>query len=96
MISYETLFWLILAALILLTAVVLGIIYVLIKGEDERKSKAKERSVIKAAQQCPHFFGYLAEQSPGQPIPSECFGCAIGMECKEAVAMEVTVRRRKK
>ncbi|MGD8506306.1 MAG: hypothetical protein PVF15_06535 [Candidatus Bathyarchaeota archaeon] len=94
--EYEILFWLILVALTLITIAVLGIIYVILQGEDKNKSKAIERTVVAVTPECPHFFGYLAKQPRNKPIPGECFGCQLGMGCKRAVPMEVTIKRKRK
>lgn len=96
MLSYELLFWLILGALSLLTTAMLGIIYALVEGERKNKSKAMERAVVSVARECPHFFGYLAEQPGNQPMPSECFGCPLASGCKQAVTMEIMIRRKKR
>lgn len=96
MADYGPLFLLILAAQTLLTIVMLGLIYALVEADMKKKSKATERAIVAVARECPHFFGHLAEQPRNQPIPEECFDCPLAMRCKQAVTMEVTIKRRKK
>jgi len=96
MADYGPLFILVLAAQTLLVIVVLGIIYALIQGDRKKKSRATEHAVVAVARECPYFFGYLAQQPRSQPIPGECFGCQLSSECKHAVTMEVTIRRKKR
>ncbi len=96
MADYGPLFLLILAAETLLMIAVLGIIYVLVEADRKKKLRATERAVVAVARKCPHFFGYLTEQPGNQQIPEECTGCPLAMECKQAVTMEVMIRRKKR
>lgn len=82
-----TLFWLILAALILINTSLFVIVSLIITEDRKKKGlKVKERSTPKkkAKQECLHFFGYLAEYRRNQPIPDECFGCTMAMDCIQA------------
>jgi len=56
----------------------------MIEDEKKNKLKAKTSSVAesKAKKKCLHFFGYLAVEHPRkQPIPKECLGCTLALEC---------------
>lgn len=84
MIDSNTLFYLVLVALILITICLFTIVYLMIEDEKKNKLKAKTSSVAesKATQKCLHFLGYLAVEHPRkQPIPKECFGCTLALEC---------------
>ena len=90
------LFMLVLVSQTLLIIVVVGIVIALVDADKKKKSKAMDRAVVTVARECPHFFGYLADQPGNQPVPEECFGCQLASECEQAVTMEVTIRRKKK
>ncbi len=56
----------------------------MITNEKKSKLQAETRSTTEseAKGKCLHFFGYLAVEHPRkQPIPKECFGCTLALEC---------------
>lgn len=84
MVDSNTLFYLILAALILINTCLFLIVYLMFEDKKKTKVKAETSSVAesKAQQKCLHSFGYLADEHPkNQPIPEECFGCTLALEC---------------
>jgi len=80
MVVLTDLFRLILVALTLVIICLFVIVVYMIRGDS--KSKAETSSRRKMKQKCLHFVGYLASEHPrGQPIPDECFGCTLALEC---------------
>ena len=89
--STSTLFWIILTVLALITICLFLIAWVIVKGEREKErlftgniARAEREKVKK----CQHFLGYLAEQPRHKPIPEECFGCTVAIDCIRATKNE--------
>ena len=54
------------------------------KAKNKTSEETAEPSNNEAAEECPHFHGYLADHPKEEPIPDECFGCKKAIECMNA------------
>jgi len=80
MVVLTDLFRLILVALTLTIICLFVLVVYMIRSDSN--SMVNASSGRKAKQKCLHFVGYLADEHPrGKPIPEECFGCTVAMEC---------------
>lgn len=84
MADYETLFFLVLTALVFVLVGMGFIVYLMILGEREKnrvRAQLDAFSKIDATLACPHSFGYLSGYPQNEPVPDECFGCPKAVEC---------------
>ncbi len=87
MVIDNTLFFLILGAVTLITIVLFALsANLLIESRQRQKLKLDKMAQIvkETPHECAHAFGYLSSLSRHQRIPNECFGCLLAIDCLKA------------
>jgi len=84
----NTLFLLILTAITLVIIVLFAVVANLfIESRQIHRFRLEKiaQNVKETPHECAHFFGYLSEHPRNQPIPNECFGCLLAIDCVKAL-----------